>query len=152
MRTMGFERVAGVLITVHGAQDPTDAEWNAFLEHMHAHSGKNPRGFAYSIGGGPNSKQRKALFAAMGQRHLPVALVSTSRVALAIGVAVSWFNSHLKAYAPAQLRSALRHLSLDERETQEVLRVARQLAKELGIARAAQDLELKDAPSWASPG
>jgi hypothetical protein len=118
---------------------------------MQEHPGKSKKGFAYSIGGGPNSKQRKALFVAMGRRHLPVALVSASRVALAIGVAVSWFNSYLKAYAPGQLRSAFNQLELDESEAKEVLRVARGLAKELSISRAAQDLEWKDARSSASP-
>ena len=151
MPTMGFEGVAGVLITGHGAQDPTDAEWNAFLAYMQAHPESSQKGFAYSVGGGPNSKQRKALFVAMGRRHLPVALISASPVVLAIGVAVSWFNSHLKAYAPGQLRSAFKHLTLDERETKEVLRAARGLAEDLSIARAAKDLEWKDERSSATP-
>jgi hypothetical protein len=94
----------------------------------------------YTAGGAPGSKQRKALFEAMAGRAMRVAVVSPSRVALAIGIAVSWFQPDLKTFSPAHLADALAHLKLDSHDAESVLRAARGIAQELGLMQAAIDL------------
>jgi hypothetical protein len=141
---MAFSSAERVLIAVHVARDPSDEDWNAWVERVR-NAPTKPDVFVYTPGGAPSSKQRKVLFDAAGQRGFRAAVVSPSRVALAIGTAVSWFYRDLKTFSPAQLDAALAHLGLDENAGEVVLRSARALAQELGMIAAITDLAPRDA-------
>lgn len=133
-----------VLIAVHSARDPSDDDWNGWLERVQ-HAPSKPKVFVYTAGGAPSGKQRKALFVAAGERGFRAAVVSPSRVALAIGTAIGWFYRDLKTFSPAQLDAALEHLELDQREGDGILRAARALAQELGMVSAVADLTTRGA-------
>jgi hypothetical protein len=139
--TIQFERVGRIMVIVHSEHEPTLAEWEDYLGHLRA----EPRCasvFVYSIGGGPNAKQRQSLADETAVRALPVAVVTPSRMTRAIGVAVSWFNPHIQVFSPGYLPDAFAHLRLGMREAAEVVHRARQLAKTLGITRAESELVL----------
>ena len=141
---MAHSAAERVLIGVHTARDPSDEDWSGWLERVQQAPNK-PKVFVYTAGGAPNGKQRKALFAAAGERGFRAAVVSPSRVALAIGTAIGWFYRDLKTFSPAQIDAALAHLELDEREGDSVVRAARGLAQELGMVSAVADLTTRGA-------
>jgi hypothetical protein len=137
--TIRFEKVGRIMVIVHSEHEPSHAEWEDYLGHLRA----EPRCasvFVYSIGGGPNAKQRQSLADATAGRALPVAVVTPSRMTRAIGVAVSWFNPHIQMFSPGYLPDAFAHLRLGMREAAEVIHSARHLASQLGIPRAESEL------------
>jgi hypothetical protein len=141
---MGFQGVGRILICVHTAQNPSDSEWSGYVTFVREQLGRTRGAFVYTAGGAPNSKQRKALFDALGQQSISIAVVSPSRVALAIGVAISWFQPNLKTFSPAQLNQAIAHLKLEPFEADGVLNAARRLTQELGMTQGAMELSAGD--------
>jgi hypothetical protein len=137
---MVYSTAERVLIGVHSARDPSDDDWRGWLERVRDAPGDKPNVFVYTAGGAPNSKQRKALFEAAGDRGFRASIVSPSRVALAIGTAISWFYRDLRTFSPAQVDRALGYLELDEHAAEAVLRAARALAQELGMVAAVTEL------------
>ncbi len=138
--TIGYEKVGGIVVCVHTAQEPNDSEWTGYLAFLQQHEGACDSVFVYSAGGAPNFKQRRAMAEGTLGRVLFASVVTSSRVTRAIGVAVSWFNPHVRMFAPGSLSGALAYLKLGPRQSSDVLYSARQLARALRIARA--DLEL----------
>jgi hypothetical protein len=138
--TMAYEKVGAFVVCVHPVQEPNDADWNGYLAFLKQHERVCDSVFVYSVGGGPNLGQRRALAEATVGRTLFAAVITPSRVTRAIGVAVSWLNPHVRMFAPGYLKDALAYLKLGPREAADVLYSARQLAKGLCIARADLDL------------
>lgn len=139
--TIRFEKVGRVMVVVHSEQEPSHAEWQRYLDYRRA----EPRCtsvFVYSIGGGPNARQRQSLADTAPGLLLPAAVVTPSRVTRAIGVAASWFNPHIQVFSPGYLADAFVHLRLGLRESADVVHSARQLARALGIQRAESELLL----------
>src|SRR5688572_19396121 len=136
-----FEKVGRIMVIVHSEHEPSFDEWETYLGRLRAEPGCASV-FVYSIGGGPNAKQRQSLAESTAGRVLPVAVVTPSRMTRAIGVAVSWFNPHIQVFSPGYLPDAFAHLRLGMREAAEVMHSARYLANGLGIERAEADLVL----------
>jgi hypothetical protein len=139
--TIRFEKVGRIMVIVHSEHEPSHAEWEDYLGHLQAVP-QCASVFVYSVGGGPNAKQRQGLADKTAGRVLPVAVVTPSRMTRAIGVAVSWFNPHIQVFSPGYLHDAFAHLKLGMREAAEVVHSARHLANELGIRRAESELML----------
>jgi hypothetical protein len=138
-KTLLFGKVGRIIVVVHSAREPSDAEWNPYLARLRELP-ENAVLFVYSVGGVPNSRQRHGLAEQTGGRVLPIAVVAPSRVARAICIAVSWFNPNMQVFSPGYLPDAFAHLRLGTREAAEVVHCARRLAGELGIQRADSDL------------
>jgi hypothetical protein len=143
---MAFEMVGRVVIAVHTAQDPSDAEWSGYLALLSQVLQPSSCTFVYTSGGAPNSKQRKALAHTLRGRDLPISVVTPARVSRAVGVAISWFNPNIRMFSPGHISAAITHLKLTDREAVDVPRTARQLAKSLGIHRALLDLAELEQP------
>jgi hypothetical protein len=131
---IAYARVGRVLCCVHSMKDPTDLEWTGFLACLR----ECEVVFVYSIGGGPNAKQRKQL--ADTRSNVPVAVITASKLTQAIGVAVRWFNPQIVVHAPGSMGKALSHLKLTGSEGEEVVALTRRLATDLGIRRGDVDL------------
>jgi hypothetical protein len=137
--TFLFGKVGRIVVVVHSALEPSDAEWSHYLGHLR----EQPHSavlFVYSVGGGPNARQRHSLSEHTVGRVLPIVVVTPSRLTRAIGIAVSWFNPHMQVFSPDYLPDAFVYLRLGTREAAEVVHCARLLASELGIERAETDL------------
>jgi hypothetical protein len=137
--TFRFEKVGRIMVAVHSAHEPSDAEWGAYLSRL-CEPPSSALVFVYSVGGGPNARQRQNLAESTLGRVVPCAVVTPSRMTRAIGVAVSWFNPHIQVFSPGYLPDAFAHLRLGTRDAAEVVHGARLLANALGIERAESDL------------
>src|SRR6187551_1360478 len=118
--TIRFEKVGRIMVVVHSQHEPSHVEWEDYLGQLRAEP-HCALAFVYSIGGGPNAKQRQSLAEITAGRVLPVAVVTPSRMTRAIGVAVSWFNPHIQVFSPGYLPDAFAHLRLGMREAAEVV-------------------------------
>jgi len=137
-------RLGRFVVAVHPLREPVDAEWSRYLDFLLSPDRpESPSVFVYSVGGGPTSKQRKVLAERTKGMLLPTAVVTPSPVTRAIGVAVSWFNPHIRMFSPADLHDALAHLRLAPPESTDVLAAALRLANALSIRRAEVDLNLE---------
>jgi hypothetical protein len=141
--SVAYARVGRVVIAVHPLKEPIDAEWAQYLDFLLDPGHRDTSVFVYSVGGGPNSRQRRALAERTNGIVLPTAVVTPSPITRAIGVAVSWFNPNIRMFSPTELQDALGHLKLDPLASTPVLLAARELANALSIRRAQLDLSLE---------
>ncbi len=91
LRTIAFAAVDEILVLVHSSADPSDAEWEAWIERERR---RTHRALLISTAGGaPNSRQRarvaEATPYARGQRP-PVALLTDSAVTRHVMTAFAW--------------------------------------------------------------
>jgi hypothetical protein len=95
MTTMLFERVGAVLVLVHGAKDPSDHEWNAYVRAADEmqHSGAPITGLLVtSFGGAPNAGQRKAIVAVADLSAVVTCVCTNSVVARGVITAIRWLS------------------------------------------------------------
>lgn len=134
---MGWHFADRLSVTVHGRVDPSDAEWQSYLDDLLSLPNVADNAvLVYSEGGGPKALHRAALERAMaeaGQPEARVALVSASRVMRGIGTAISWFNPHLRVFAPSKLDSALSYLELEPEQCTDARRRLREIGARLSI-------------------
>ena len=103
--------VRDVVIYVHGAVAPSDTEWEAVLDvYRQAAFPSRLRTLVYTEGGAPNPKQRARLSAEAFAGKAPIAVLTTSALARAAGIALGWFNPRIRIYGPGQIDRALDHL------------------------------------------
>lgn len=134
-----------VIGALNGRNMPTDDEWDSFVA---TYSGVcDARGkdlshvtsMAISDGGAPTSKQRQKIAAAVGtDRRLRWVLLSTSRLARGVAVALSWFQPDFKVYAPEDFHRALRFLGLHDDEGPSLLAAIREADRPLGLSAVAE--------------
>jgi hypothetical protein len=91
------------------------------------------RCLVYTAGGAPDASQRKELNAIMAPTRPPVAILTPSALARAIGTAFTWFNPRLRVFAPRDLNAALEHLELSVIERRAATEALSQLQTALGI-------------------
>lgn len=136
-KTLAFELLPPrAAVLVHGRENPSEAEWNAYIDALAGLIAKvgDISVLVVTDGGGPNSVQRTDMNDRIrGGNDMRGAVVTESRVARGIVTALSWFNAGVKAFPPVRLRDALRHLGLDEAEQAEALAAVRRLRDELGL-------------------
>lgn len=116
MRTMAYDVVGDLIITVHTESAPSDAEWKGYVEALRevvrtTADYARLRNIVFSDGGAPNSLQRKVVNDIIaGRDPIPVALVSGSALARGVVTALAWFNPKIKAFPPQEADEAYRHL------------------------------------------
>lgn len=93
MTTMLFERVGDVLVLVHGDQDPSDVEWNSYVELANnSQRGESPVGglLVTTFGGAPNAVQRKAIVEVGAIRRVVTCVCTNSVIARGVITAIRW--------------------------------------------------------------
>ncbi|MFT3924470.1 MAG: hypothetical protein QM778_18170 [Myxococcales bacterium] len=111
--TMIFRHVDGVWVGVHTAEPPTVDEWTALCGEV-AHLRRETRGvIIYTEGGGPDSKQRELLRAALQNTPQHVAVLTHSSVVRLISTTLNWLfgRQTICAFAPSDLDGALAFLA-----------------------------------------
>lgn len=114
MTTMLWEFVGPLqlVVLVHGAKAPGDAEWEAYAAWLHAvyGSGKLRRVLVFADGPGPNARQRQRLHY-FGEHTVSTAVVTHTVVARGVVTALSWFYE-IRAFSPVKLDAALEYLAI----------------------------------------
>ncbi|HTU59705.1 MAG TPA: hypothetical protein VMF89_14740 [Polyangiales bacterium] len=134
--TMVYRFVDGICIMVNTVTAPSDDEWNHHckeLETVHA----SLRGvLVFTAGGGPTSKQRERLRAAVPSSIPPTAIMTDSALVRGIITSINWFvNNPLSAFDHDDLKGALRHIARGGAtvDPAKVVGTLRELANELSV-------------------
>ncbi len=136
MRSKSFaaRRVRNVIVYVHTALPPSDAEWDGVLEYYTGTEAVDPLlTLVYSAGGAPNASQRARLNVVLGARRARIAVLTPSALARAAGTAVSLFRPDVHVFGPHELGPALEHLGVSGEQAAEVRVVLSELKEELDI-------------------
>jgi hypothetical protein len=93
-KTMVFKECGGVLLCVHGAEDPRPEEWVAYVDYCLKLPRSCNKALVVTDGGGPNAAQRKVLQDRYLAKHddYRVAVLTDSAVVRGIVKALNWFN------------------------------------------------------------
>lgn len=113
-RRMCFEINGSLLLVIHGASPPADAEWDEFLAAMTGILDRHPPALVVTAGGGPTPAQRKRmndLYKGMSPR---TAVVCSSTRTLCIALAVGLFNPALRAFKATEMESAMAHVGIPQ--------------------------------------
>ena len=127
MKNLAIKVIDRLFIVVYGEQDPTDAEWDAYLALAEHHGIEQTAQLICTDGGEPTAAQRRKLNERLGGRPVPVAVVSGSPRVRATVTALSWFNRRIKAFPPTALAEALEHLEIPESRTELIVREIKKL-------------------------
>ncbi len=134
MRHMAWKVIDRLHIAVFGTEAPTDVEWQKYLEVVERHGIDRTHQLIVTDGGVPTYAQRQYLNERLAGRHVPVAVVSSSRRIITVVTAMSWFNRLIKAFPPHQFREAIAYLEIPASRTEmiegEIERMKLDLANE----------------------
>lgn len=137
---MLFERVRDLLVLVHGVQNPSEAEWNAYVEYARAGIyGDKPltRLLVTTLGGSPNASQRRALLIAGGSKLVPTCVCTDSTVARGVITAIGWLASApVHALSLGDIEPALHLLDVPAQHHPAVIAVVQRLQSQLYGSRA----------------
>jgi hypothetical protein len=123
---MMSERIGSVLVVLHTAATPSEAEWKALFPLL-----PGTRCLCmFTDGGGPNAAQRKTGLAA-GLNALPVSVVTSSSLARGMVTAFSWAGMRVRAFAPSETDKAFAFLELTELERESTWLAFSRLRREL---------------------
>lgn len=108
--TFRFDYVQGIFVGVHGTAAPDAAGWKAHCERLGAAKFETRGVIVFTLGGGPDSKQREQLrLATEGAPVPPVAILTPSALVRGIITSLNWFmgGQAIAAFAPSDLEGAL---------------------------------------------
>jgi hypothetical protein len=106
---VAFRVLQDVVIIVHGADPPSNEEWEAWLNYyvQEAAEDRLPI-YVVTEGGGPDVNQRDSLNRRFSKIKPRAAVVTSSRVARGIITALQWVGQiDLKGFAPEKRHEAL---------------------------------------------
>lgn len=132
MRTLG-----ALLVLVHTEKNPTNDEWQRFLDELRRVGVKQARVLVRTEGAAPDTLQRQQFNDLLAGHPLPLAVLSDSRVVRGVGTALRWFNPAIRVLPSADLAGALAHVRVAPSEHDAVLRTLGELRAELYPAGAA---------------
>jgi hypothetical protein len=110
VKNVAFKLIGTCFLTVHGANAPTDAEFEPFLALFKSCPLEHLRVLSFSLGGGPTAAQRRLVNEALRGQQIPVAIVTEARLVRGVVTAMSWFNKSQRAFAPEEMEEALTHV------------------------------------------
>lgn len=127
-----------LVVLVHGAEGPSDGEWDEYLEIVRSHllrKGSLPKVLVYSAGGGPSPLQRQRAVAITTGHRSRVALVTRRAFPRGVAAVASWFGVAIRPFSTIQeLPAALDYLELEPVVRGEAERTLAHLAAALGVA------------------
>jgi hypothetical protein len=127
---METRRIDWLLLVRQTAENPTEAEWDRFLELLRA---ARPQFEQLKIlvateGGGPSTLQRERLEKALAGKPVRVAVVSDSVKVRFITSMIALFHKELRSFLKSEFRRACAHLGM----TRDEVTVAERTFAEMG--------------------
>jgi hypothetical protein len=132
MKNVAIKVIDRLFLVVYGAANPTDEEWDEYLDLVKRHGVERTMQLIFTEGGEPSAPQRRVLNELLGGRTVPVAVVSGSVRVRGTVTALSWFNRKIRAFPPSALRDAVAYLEIPVSRTELIEREMRKLRLELG--------------------
>jgi hypothetical protein len=137
MTTMLFERVWDVLVVLHGAENPSEDEWNAYVRLVHdAQFSTTPMTgvFVTTHGGAPNAIQRRSITEAAGLGEPVICVCTDSVIARGVVTAFSWiYRTPLRAFRLDEVDRALEALKVDPGRRSEVIATLTRLKRQMQL-------------------
>jgi hypothetical protein len=135
--TFKYKLVRQIHVAVHSTASPSDDEWRAYLDNIQEWLRRIDGIFSFTVGGGPNARQREAAvqFWRQQPRQPPIAVVTPSLLVVRMAGALSWFMpSQIKAFTPRNVGKAYDYLKLASEQRAAVENGVRVLAREQNLA------------------
>jgi hypothetical protein len=121
-------------VMIHGPGNPTNLEWQRFLrDAVDRGTGTHWRNLVVSYGGRPDGEQRKQLAEMLKGRAAPTAIMTSSGIARAAVLALSFFNRQMRAFGMDDFDGACSYLALTAHERERAQRMRVELTQELGL-------------------
>jgi hypothetical protein len=134
--TMAYSLYQSVLVAVHTKDNPSEEEWNGYVEFGRKHMGAYTSSLIISEGGGPNATQRGAMNDLLEANHFKgkVSVVTLNRLVRGIVTAISWFNPNIKAFTTVQIPAAIEYLEIPKDQHERLMAEIKRLRDKLGIS------------------
>jgi hypothetical protein len=136
MPNIAYGRVGGIAVMVGGRENPSDEEWDRYIDFLEGMKTPGPlaRTLAVSAGGAPTSKQRARLEQRIGEERKGSKLAVVTGSTFARGVLNSWAVVHpgYRAFAPEKIADAMRFLDVPAAVESEVEAMVAKLQADLG--------------------
>ena len=133
--TMLHRRVKNVLIGFHDKTDPTNQEWNAWLDASVVAANDGVVCLIKTLGGTPTAKQRAEIKARLGVTKLKTAVLIASGISRGAVTAISWLGVPVRAYDLHELAKAKEYLGLSTEDVIEAERVLKELGDEIKMGQ-----------------
>ncbi len=137
MKNVAIKVIDRLFLVVYGTANPSDEEWDAYLDLVKHHGIERTMQLICTDGGEPSATQRRVLNELLSGRTVPVAVVSGSVRVRGTVTALSWFNRKISAFPPTALRDAIAYLEIPASRTDLIAREMAQLRELLGQGRRA---------------
>ncbi|HEV8549037.1 MAG TPA: hypothetical protein VGQ57_08415 [Polyangiaceae bacterium] len=128
-----------LLVSYQGPRNPSDEEWDGYLEvlgRLHQVP-NNYRYFTISEGGHPSGAQQARVKALVNGRTPAVAIVSSSIAMRFVGSVLALINRKVQCFRPDQLRLAYAHLAVPDSDVPRLEMVVARLREKVSEAAAA---------------
>lgn len=132
MSTLAVKVIDRLFLVAYGTAPPTALEWERYLGTVKAHGIDRTMQLIVTDGGEPDARQRHELHEILGDRTVPVAVVSSSARVRGTVTALSWFNRRIRAFPPSALRDALAYLEIPQSRWDLLEREMDALQREIG--------------------
>lgn len=125
-----------VFLVVHSKENPTDEEWNEYVEYSRKNLGNFTCSVIISEGGGPTTLQRGGLNDMLEAHNFKgkIAVVTLSRIVRGVVTALSWFNPNIKAFTTLQVNTALDYLGVPKEDYDGVITEIKRLREKLQLS------------------
>ena len=134
---MHWRGISGVAhVAVHTESDPSDEDWNAYVDDASRYASDIKGLLVYSTKVGPSASQRSHSSEVLNRLapNLRVAIMTGSRMTQGIVTAVSWvIGDKIKAFSTRDFNGAATFLDLDHEEQLRVRVIFKQLARSAGV-------------------
>jgi hypothetical protein len=137
-KTLSFQADGRLVVILHGAQSPSDFEWDKFLNWLRELGPHRERRVViFSLGGGPDGGQRKKLTDLTKQlgEPAPAALLTSSALMQNVGKVLALFIRTMKVFPFGAEGEAFAFLGLSSDESARVGSIRALLERELGLGR-----------------
>ena len=113
MAMRAFDRL---MLTVHVASPPTDAEWARWIEMCRKRSGLEARVIVENYSSGPNVLQRRSLAEVVRGEDAMCAVLTDSKIERAALTAIAWLGMSLRGFPLSGHQAAADYLKLTSQE------------------------------------
>lgn len=131
MNTVAYKLTGNLLISVHGREPVSAAQFPEILATFRRLDYATVRMLVITEGGGPTPQQRKEMTTALNGQQLLTAVVSDETMIRGIVTALSWFNSKIRSFKTSQIDEALIYLELRPSRFEEIKQEISNLRRQL---------------------